>query len=222
MLLEWFLINAVKLYLLLLYLCIKFNLQKKKEREREKEKRPKKKYNSTKRLKQIRCQKREWVLDIDTDQVTVTSWGTPWGPDSIFLQATLQGDVPSHLSPTGPRGPQLLTFRFILIMFHLPTCVWTHRQRTQEQHQWAGVAPVTAHQSWVGGQGLELTWRRTGIRGEGQGERKSASCTGRPSEITKSDFNVYFETSLFASVTKYCRYTGLKEHILGLPWWPTG
>jgi len=103
MLLEWFLINAVNLYLLLLYLYIKVNLPKKK-REREKEKRQKEKYNCTKRLKQIRCQKREWVLDIDTDQVTVTSWGTPWGPDSIFLQATLQGDIPSHLPPHRPQG----------------------------------------------------------------------------------------------------------------------
>lgn len=61
--------------MLLLYLCIggKF-AKKKREREREGKKRQKK-YNSTKRLKQIRCQKREWVLDIDTDQVTVTLWG---------------------------------------------------------------------------------------------------------------------------------------------------
>jgi len=45
---------------------------------------------------------------------------------------------------------------------------------------------------------LELTGRRTGVRGEGQGERKSSSYTGRPSEITKSDLDVYFETSLLA------------------------
>ena len=68
-------LDIIYKHLLLFYMYI--NLPKKKKREREKEKRQKEKYNCTKRLKQIRCQKREWVLDIDTDQVTVTSWGTP-------------------------------------------------------------------------------------------------------------------------------------------------
>ena len=92
------------IYICCFCICILKLICQKKEREREKEKRQKEKYNCTKRLKQIRCQKREWVLDIDTDQVTVTSWGTPWGPDSIFLQATLQGDIPSHLPPHRPQG----------------------------------------------------------------------------------------------------------------------
>ena len=196
MLFEWFLINAVNLCLLFLYLYIKANLQKKKKIERERRKKAKK-YNCTKRLKQIRCQKTEWVLDIDKDQVTVKSWGTPWGPDSIFLQATLQRDVPSHLPLHGPQGATASS-----VQVHLnhisPAHVSepTHKE-PRSRIQWAGVAPVGVQESWVGGwRGLELTWGRTGVRGRGQGERKSASCTERPLEITKSDLDVYLETSL--------------------------
>ena len=97
----------------------------------------------------------------------------------------------------GPRGPQRLPFRFILTIFHLPTCVRTHTQRTQEPHSVStcGTSRSTGVLGW-GWRGLELTWGRTGVRGGGQGERKSASCTERPSEITKSDLDVYLETSL--------------------------